>query len=251
MYAADCRIFDRCGLNYLAVEAESGPIGGDASHEFMVPAENGEDIVLHCPACGYAANQERAEIGGPRPAPANSPRNRWNSGHAGRGTIEQVSKFLGLPAAADDQDAHLSGRRQADRRAGRAVTTRPTRARSAASAGAAKQLELADPATDPAGDRRAGRVRRPRGHEGENPHLADRDVGRSANGVTGANAADITCGRQPGPRFPARSFADLRNAVDGDPCPRLQQQAGPAAAIEVGHVFKLGTKYSEALRAGS
>ena len=63
MYAAYCRIFARCGLSYLAVEAESGPIGGDASHEFMVPAENGEDTVLHCQACGYAANQEKAEIG--------------------------------------------------------------------------------------------------------------------------------------------------------------------------------------------
>ena len=63
MYAAYCRIFERCGLDYLAVEAESGPIGGDASHEFMVLAENGEDTVLHCQDCGYAANQEKAEIG--------------------------------------------------------------------------------------------------------------------------------------------------------------------------------------------
>ena len=63
MYAAYCRIFERCGLDYLAVEAESGPIGGDASHEFMVLADNGEDTVLHCKDCGYAANQEKAEIG--------------------------------------------------------------------------------------------------------------------------------------------------------------------------------------------
>ena len=56
----------RCGLDYLPVEAESGPIGGDASHEFMIPAENGEDAVLHCPYCGYAANQEKAEVGAPR-----------------------------------------------------------------------------------------------------------------------------------------------------------------------------------------
>ena len=63
MYAAYCSIFTRCGLTYLPVEAESGPIGGDASHEFMIPADNGEDSVLHCPSCGYAANQEKAEIG--------------------------------------------------------------------------------------------------------------------------------------------------------------------------------------------
>ena len=63
MYAAYCRIFEHCGLDYLAVEAESGPIGGDASHEFMVLADNGEDTVLHCKDCGYAANQEKAEVG--------------------------------------------------------------------------------------------------------------------------------------------------------------------------------------------
>src|SRR5258708_6704964 len=61
MYRAYCRIFARCGLKYLPVEAESGPIGGDASHEFMVTADNGEDRIVHCEGCGYAANLERAE----------------------------------------------------------------------------------------------------------------------------------------------------------------------------------------------
>ncbi|MCL4108092.1 UNVERIFIED_CONTAM: hypothetical protein GTU68_012828 [Idotea baltica] len=63
MYQAYCRIFERCGLRYLPVEAESGAIGGDASHEFMVPADNGEDFVVTCPKCNYAANQERADTG--------------------------------------------------------------------------------------------------------------------------------------------------------------------------------------------
>ena len=63
MYEAYCRIFDRCGVPYVIVEAESGPIGGDSSHEFMVPCSTGEDKVIQCVACGYAANQERAEIG--------------------------------------------------------------------------------------------------------------------------------------------------------------------------------------------
>ncbi|MFP6767902.1 MAG: proline--tRNA ligase, partial [Planctomycetaceae bacterium] len=67
MFAAYCRIFARCGLEYLTVEAESGPIGGDASHEFMVPADNGEDEIVHCDSCGYAANTERAEICRPVP----------------------------------------------------------------------------------------------------------------------------------------------------------------------------------------
>jgi prolyl-tRNA synthetase len=68
MYRAYCRIFARCGLKYLPVEAESGPIGGDASHEFMIPANNGEDRIVHCAGCGYAANLERAETGRSSPA---------------------------------------------------------------------------------------------------------------------------------------------------------------------------------------
>ncbi len=63
MYEAYCRTFDRCGLPYVIVEAESGPIGGDASHEFMVPCSTGEDKVIQCLSCDYAANQEKAEVG--------------------------------------------------------------------------------------------------------------------------------------------------------------------------------------------
>ena len=85
MYDAYCRIFDRCGLNYLPVEAESGPIGGDASHEFMVPAENGEDTLVHCPSCGYAANLERADTGARPPPPApDAPQRRSKGRHAQR-----------------------------------------------------------------------------------------------------------------------------------------------------------------------
>src|SRR5207302_10794777 len=70
MYEAYCRIFDRCGIPYVVVEAESGPIGGESSHEFMVPSGTGEDTVVQCPKGDYAANRERAEIGeGAKPAP--------------------------------------------------------------------------------------------------------------------------------------------------------------------------------------
>src|SRR4051812_35801311 len=76
MYEAYCRVFDRCGLPYVVVEAESGPIGGDSSHEFMVPSSTGEDSVIQCPSCGYAANVERAEVGAsesPAAADASAP----------------------------------------------------------------------------------------------------------------------------------------------------------------------------------
>src|SRR5271168_2279806 len=88
MYEAYCRIFDRCGVPYAIVEAESGPIGGDSSHEFMVPSSTGEDTIIQCPACNYAANKERAEVGAgsstpivpnpsaPPPTPVDTPNRR-------------------------------------------------------------------------------------------------------------------------------------------------------------------------------
>ncbi len=96
MYRAYCRIFARCGLNYLPVEAESGPIGGDASHEFMVPASNGEDRIVNCPKCNYAANLERAETGRTSNVPKASDKAAELALVKTPGTtsIEQVSKLL-------------------------------------------------------------------------------------------------------------------------------------------------------------
>ena len=97
MYEAYCRIFDRCGVPYVIVEAESGPIGGDSSHEFMVPCATGEDKVIQCVACGYAANQERAEIGGHKEAaierPADAPPYQAVTTPNKR-TIRDVCEFL-------------------------------------------------------------------------------------------------------------------------------------------------------------
>ena len=132
MYEAYCRIFDRCGIPYAVVEAESGPIGGDSSHEFMVPSSTGEDTIIQCPECGYAANKERAEVGrGPGPAapdassPPPSPVETPN-----RRTIHEVCDFLKVQGS---QTAKLlvflaDGRPVA---ALIRATTRPTRPRSA------------------------------------------------------------------------------------------------------------------------
>ena len=97
MYEAYCRIFDRCGLPYVIVEAESGPIGGDASHEFMVPCSTGEDRVIQCTACGYAANQERAEVGATtccRPGPTQTAPPYQAVPTPGKRTIREVCEFL-------------------------------------------------------------------------------------------------------------------------------------------------------------
>jgi prolyl-tRNA synthetase len=262
MYAAYCGIFDRCGLDYLAVEAESGPIGGDASHEFMVLAENGEDTVLHCKDCGYAANQEKAEIGCRNLVPPDVPKEPVKEVPTpGAATIEQVTKFLKCPAermiktliyVADGKPIAVLLR--GDHEANEGKVRR---------AAAAAKVELADPKVilevtgAPVGF--AGPV----GLKQTIPIFADREIEAIVNGVTGANKAEThLTGVNVGRDFQVARFADLRKAVDGDPCPsaRSNLSGGSARAacssklavrhaIEVGHVFKLGTKYSESLNA--
>ncbi|MCL6503973.1 MAG: proline--tRNA ligase [Pirellulales bacterium] len=247
MYDAYCRIFSRCGLSYLPVEAESGPIGGDASHEFMVPAENGEDRILHCGACSYAANLERAEVG-QRP-PAASPGTQQTLTKVDTpqaGSIEQVSRLLGCRAEqmiktliylADGKPAAVLIR--GDHEANENKIRRAL---------GAQRVELAPPEVirqvtgAPVGF--AGPVGLPL------ELVADLDVANVANAVVGANEADQHyTGANAGRDYQIARYADLRNAIDGDPCPRCGGRMQLRAAIEVGHVFKLGTKYSEALAA--
>ena len=248
MYKAYCRIFARCGLNYLPVEAESGPIGGDASHEFMVPAGNGEDRIVRCPKCNYAANLERADTGRKSPAIAAAadaaPLAKVSTPNAT--SIEQVSRMLKTSPAqmiktlifkADGKPvaALLRGDHEAnDAKIRRAV--------------GAKSIELADVAT----------IREvtgaPVGFAGpvgiKCTVVADHDIPLIANAVTGANEGDmhltgVTIGRD----YQLTTTHDLRMAAANDPCPRCDGTLELVHGIEVGHVFKLGTKYSVALDA--
>ena len=249
MYAAYCRIFTRCGLHYLPVEAESGPIGGDASHEFMIPADNGEDTVLHCQSCGYAANQEKAEIGGSDAAPRNVPLAPLTQvATPGAGTIEQVSNFLKckprdliktLIYVADGQPIAVLIR--GDHEANEGKIRRAQKAQKVELAPAEVIVKVSGAPVGFAG---------PVGMKEKIPILADRDVEHMVNAVTGANAADAhITGVNLHRDFEIDLLADLRKAVDGDPCPRCSKKLALRHAIEVGHVFKLGTKYSEALNA--
>lgn len=249
MYAAYCRIFARCGLDYLAVEAESGPIGGDASHEFMVVAQNGEDTVLHCNACGYAANQEKAEVGARDCLPPNVPKQPLKKVATPQvSTIDQVSKFLGcrpqdliktLIYVADDKPITVLVRGDHEANEGKI--------RKELKAG---KIELATPDViyqvtgAPVGF--AGPV----GMKQKIPIFADRDIKIMVNAVTGANEADAhLTGVNLDRDFQVDRYADLRKAVDGDPCPRCSSKLAMQHAIEIGHVFKLGTKYTDALNA--
>jgi prolyl-tRNA synthetase len=249
MYDAYCRIFTRCGLDFLPVEAESGPIGGDASHEFMIPADNGEDSVLHCKACGYAANQEKAEIGSRDCVPAATPQVPMAKvATPGVSTIEQVSAFLKcqpqdliktLIYMADGQPIAVLIR--GDREANEGKIRRARKA---------EKLELATPEVIEKVTGAPVGFSGPVGMMQKIPILADRDIQHMANAVVGANAADAhLTGVNLHRDFEVDRFADLRNAVDGDPCPRCCAKLALRHAIEVGHVFKLGTKYTAALGA--
>jgi prolyl-tRNA synthetase len=249
MYAAYCRIFSRAGLKYLAVEAESGPIGGDASHEFMVLADNGEDSIVHCAGCGYAANLERAETGKRGGSGAAKPQATLQKIDTPNvGSIEQVSKLLKckprdmvktLIYMADGKPVAVLVR--GDHEANEGKIRRALKV---------AKLELASPEVikEVTGA--------PVGFAGpiglKVPVWADFDVADIAVAVVGANEADqhykgVVVGRDF--EIAADHLADLRNADSGDPCPRCGEKMELRRAIEIGHVFKLGTKYSEALDA--
>jgi len=248
MYRAYCRVFARSGLDFLPVEAESGPIGGDASHEFMTPSKNGEDRIVRCPKCSYAANLERADTG-------RKPPSRAVASNAAALTkvdtpkvtsIEQVSKLLKcrpdqmiktLIYTADDQPIAVLIR--GDHDANEAKIRRAI---------GAKSLEMADEATilkvtgAPVGF--AGPV----GIKCD--VIADHDIPLIANAITGANAADahftgVTLGRD----YLLTTTHDLRMAGASDPCPKCDGTLELVHGIEVGHVFKLGTKYTVSLDA--
>ena len=247
MYNAYCRIFDRCGLNYVVVEAESGPIGGDMSHEFMVPTESGEDVIARCDGCGYAANQERAEVGcGPTTPAAETLDDLTVVDTPGTTTIEQVSNLLGRPAwamiktlimVADGNPLAVLVR--GDHDLNEVKLKRFLKA---------ETLAMADVDT-------IGRVTgAPVGFAGpvglDCRIVADRAVPAIVNGVTGANEADKHRVGVNTPRdYRVKEIGDLRFAVDGDLCPRCERPLKLSHGIEVGHVFKLGTKYSDALGA--
>jgi prolyl-tRNA synthetase len=249
MYEAYCRIFDRCGVPYVIVEAESGPIGGDASHEFMVPCSTGEDRVLQCTSCGYAANQERAEIGAhheppgqPDPgAPAYEAVETPN-----RKTIREVCEFLGVAE-------NTSGKLLVYLGDGKpvAILLRGDHEANESKVRRALGVSTLVPADAETIQKSTGA---PMGFLGpvdiKIPMIVDRGVAAMPNVVVGGNARDVHLrGVVPGRDFPLDRVHDLRNAEAGDPCPRCGSTMENRAGLEIGHVFKLGTKYSKAMGA--
>lgn len=247
MYDAYNRIFSRCGLEFRPVEADSGPIGGNVSHEFMVLADSGEATVIYCPeaGCGYAANVEKA-FAKPRPATNNEPPAALELVQTpGMKTVEEVAAFLGVGSerlvktmlyATDD--GVVAALVRGDREVNEVKLQNVLQT---------VQLELAEPET----------IRRvtgaPVGFTGPvglevKSLVMDEEVADMVNGVTGANQADAHYRNvNPGRDFKADLVADIRLVVEGDVCVRCGARLKSRRGIEVGQVFKLGVKYSKAL----
>lgn len=241
------RIFERCGVEAMAVEAESGLIGGSFSHEFMAPCAAGEDVVVVCSGCPYAANRERAELRAEEARPAEPPRPLRLVSTPGRTRVEEVATLLGVPPQrlvktllwmADGRPVAVLLR--GDHELNEAKLRRHL---------GCQRLELADGSTverltgAPAG------FSGPVGLQGV-PILADWAVAPLANVVVGANRPDAHyLNANPGRDFQVDAFLDLRMAEDGDPCPRCGSPLRLERGMELGHTFKLGTKYSEAMGA--
>ena len=252
MYDAYCRIFSRCGLEYVIVEAESGAMGGSGSHQFTVPCESGEDIIVYTEDGSYAANLERADVD---PLPKQKPKTKippMQEVHTPNiGSIEAVCKFLKtkpeqmvktLIYSTKDRTVAVIIRGDHD------VNEEKLRL-----AVGGKHIELADEATiEKVTGAKVG-FAGPMGiADKASLTIIDHAVAAMAAGVTGANKTDYHVKNiVPGRDFPLEgdnvTVDDIRYAVEGDTHngKKLLFKKG----IEVGQVFKLGTKYSEKLGA--
>jgi len=299
MYDAYCRIFSRCGLPYVVCEAESGPIGGDVSHEFMVLTEAGEDVVAMSENGDYAANLERATCAAPRGAPGQGgtgvspvaqpgaavPHGGVQSGSfaplepltevhtPGVGKVDDVCRFLGTTPAQmiktlvyDVRALRRRGQEElewigwivalvrGDHEVNENKLLRTVKA--ALPDDLVLSFALATPHSI---EKLTGAAVGFAGPHGLAEHveklIIDRNVAVMHDAFSGANRTDYHVrGVNPGRDFPLDGpkavVADIRRVVDGDLSP-----TGSGApirlrtAIEVGHVFKLGTKYSESMQA--
>ena len=247
MYDTYCRIFTRLGLQFRAVAADTGSIGGTGSHEFHVIAETGEDTIAYCPTSDYAANIELAEAlppATPRPAPS-QPLALVET--PGVKTITELVAALGVPITQTVKSVVVNGE------GGEPVLLllrgdhELNEVKAEKLAGVEKPLtftsEAAIRAAFGAGPGSLGPV----GFRGR--IVADRTVAKMADFVTGANRdgyhyTGVNIGRD----FPEPEVADLRNVVAGDPSPDGKGVLALCKGIEVGHIFQLRTKYSAALK---
>ncbi len=249
MYDAYCRIFKRCGLDFVVVEAESGAIGGDVSHEFMVWADTGEDIIVFCERCGYAANRERAGFRWTAPEEGERPKEPEEVHTPNVRTIEEVSAFLNIPPSKliksllykTDDGRFVLFLLPGDRELNEAKAARAVGASSVEMAFFDEVVEIAGASPGFVG---------PCNLKKKVLTVADRTIEGRVNLASGANREDYhIVNITPGVHFSVDRYADIVFACEGDLCPNCGAPLKFSRGIEVGHIFKLGTKYSSAMKA--
>jgi prolyl-tRNA synthetase len=259
MAGAYRKIFDRFGLTYRAVAADSGAIGGDLSEEFQVIAATGEDAIVYCPGSDYAANMEKAEALAPT-----GPRNPAAQTMAqvptpGKSTCEDVALLLGVPLSTTVKSLVLATDIKDDK-----GNVTQTQVWLLLLRGDHDMNEVKVGKLPGLSDFRFASLTEIEDHFGCKPGylgpiglkkplkiVADRDVAVMADWICGANAEDFhTTGVNWGRDLPEPDMvADLRNVVAGDASPDGKGALAIERGIEVGHVFYLGTKYSKAMNA--
>jgi len=251
MYTAYSRIFERCELSFKAVEADSGSIGGSVSHEFMVLARTGEDLLLSCDRCSYAANLEKAssllsDVGDQRQAGKDTPMME-RVYTPGEKHVDEVAEFLKVPPESliktmifETDKGLVAGLVRGD------LDVNPLKLKNFIGA---NSIELASDqkveGITKAAVGFAGPVRLPI------TIVVDPSVMTLHDAVCGANETDYHLIHvNPERDIPKSKVADIRLAREGETCPRCRKGTlREFRGIEVGHIFKLGVKYSEALGA--
>jgi len=264
-YETYCRIFDRCGLKYMVVEADSGAMGGKESHEFMVRTPAGEDQIVSCDGCSYAANLEKATSklepwgdlapeGDGKPLEVHTP---------GQKTIEDVAKFLGVSPknkiktlALMSEEIDGAGKKksraivvlmrgdhqlnESKLNATIATTTRPM-----------DESEIKALFKSPAGYLGPLGIEWGKDLKKDSPVLlVDKALEGRSNLIAGANKENYHVKNlTPGKDFHPTAYADLRAVTAGEACPNCGAALRIDTAVEIGHIFKLGYRYSESMGA--
>lgn len=264
-YEAYCRIFDRCGLKYMVVEADSGAMGGKESHEFMVRTPAGEDQIVSCDGCNYAANMEKATSklesvadlvpeGDGKPLEVHTP---------GQKTIEDVARYLGvspknkiktLALMADEVDEKGKKKSRAIvllMRGDHQLNEAKFNATVATATRPMEEPEIEALFNSPAGY--LGPVgiewaRDLKNHGGKPVLLVDKALEGRSNLIAGANKKDYHLKNlTPGKDFIPTAYVDLRAVTGGEGCPNCGKPLRIDTAVEIGHIFKLGYRYSESM----
>ena len=267
-YDAYCRIFDRCGLKYMVVEADSGAMGGTQSHEFMVRTPAGEDLIVSCEKCKYAANMEKAtsKLAPVEDLPAQGDGKPLEVHTPGMKTIEDVAKFLGVSPKNKMKTLALM-LEAADTKTGKTkaqavvLLMRGDHQMNETKLSSALGGKIARPMTE---DEIKQLFNSPAGFLGpvgigwakdmkevDRPLLLlDKALEGRTNLIAGANKEDYHLRNlTPGRDFHPTSYFDLRSVTAGEICPSCDAPLRIDTAVEIGHIFKLGRRYTDSMGA--